>query len=158
MEWLIVISFVLLGIALMVAEIILIPGTTVVGIIGFCMTVGGIIMSFNYFGKSTGWIVLGSSAVAAGVMLYFSFRTRSWEWFSLKSQIDSRVNEGAHDGLSEGQEGVTVSSLRPSGKADIGGKLYEVNTLGNFVESGTKVKVIRIGGNRIVVEPILNQK
>lgn len=138
----------------MVVEVILIPGTTVVGIIGFCLTLAGIIMSFRMYGSSTGWMVLGASAVAAGAILYFSFRTRSWEWFSLKSKIDSKVNEGALDGLAAGQEGVAVSSLRPSGKADIGGKLIEVNTLGNFVESGTRLRIIRVENNRIIVEPI----
>lgn len=154
MDWITVISLILIGIALVVVEIIFVPGTTVVGIIGFCMVIGGIVVSFNYFGQGTGWIVMGSSAVVTGILVFLSLRTKAWERFSLKSSINSRVNEGELVGLSNGEEGITVSSLRPSGKADIKGKLYEVTTQGNFVSSGTKIKVIRISSNQVIVEPI----
>ena len=154
MDWITVISLILIGIALVVVEIIFVPGTTVVGIIGFCMVLGGIVVSFSYFGQGTGWIVMGGSAVVTGILVYLSLRTKAWERFSLKSSINSKVNEGELVGLSSGEEGITVSSLRPSGKADINGKLYEVTTQGNFVSSGTKIKVIRISSNQVIVEPI----
>jgi membrane-bound ClpP family serine protease len=57
------------------------------------------------------------------------------------------------EGLEVGAEGVAVSALRPSGKAEIAGKLYEVTTLGHFANAGTAVKVIRISSHQIVVEP-----
>ncbi len=154
MEWITVISLILIGIAMIVVEIIFVPGTTFVGIVGFCMVLGGIVVSFSFFGRSTGWIVLGGSAVATGVVVYLSLRTDAWDRFSLKSSIDSKVNEGSLDAIKSGEEGITVSALRPSGKADIQGKLYEVTTLGNFVSSGTKVRVVSISSNQIIVEPI----
>jgi membrane-bound ClpP family serine protease len=142
------------AVILVVVEIIFIPGTTVVGIIGFCMMLGGIVVSFNYFGQSTGWLVMGGAAVVTGIVVFLSLRTKAWERFSLKDANDSKVNEGELLGLSSGEEGITVSSLRPSGKADINGKLYEVTTLGNFVSSGTKIKIIRISSNQVIVEPL----
>jgi membrane-bound ClpP family serine protease len=154
MEWLTVISLVLVGIILIIVEIIFIPGTTIVGIIGFCLALGGVIMSFNYFGNPTGYAVMGGTAVVSGLVLFWSLRTKAWQRLSLKSAIRSKVNEGSLDSLKEGEEGVAVSSLRPSGKADLGGSLYEVTTLGNFVDSGTRVKVIRISSHQIIVEPL----
>ncbi|HEX5171980.1 MAG TPA: NfeD family protein [Cyclobacteriaceae bacterium] len=154
MEWVTVISLVLVGIVLIVVEIIFIPGTTIVGIIGFCVMLGGIVLSFSHFGQSTGWLVLGGSAVVTGLLVFLSLRTNAWERFSLKGSISSKVNEGSFTGLITGEEGISVSALRPSGKADIKGKLYEVTTLGNFVASGTKIKIIRILSNQIIVEPI----
>ena len=154
MEWITVISLILIGIALIVVEIIFVPGTTFVGIVGFCMVLGGIIVSFSFFGRSTGWVVLGGAAVATGAVVYLSLRTNAWERFSLKSSINSKVNEGSLDTIKSGEEGITVSALRPSGKADIQGKLYEVTTLGHFVSSGTKIKIVRISSNQIIVEPI----
>jgi len=154
MEWITVISLILIGIALVVVEIIFVPGTTIVGIVGFCMILGGIVVSFSYFGQSTGWIVLGGSAVTTGLLVFLSLRTKAWERFSLKSTISSKVNEGSLSVLNEGEEGITVSALRPSGKADIKGKLFEVTTLGNFVSSGTKIKIIRLSSNQVIVEPI----
>jgi membrane-bound ClpP family serine protease len=154
MEWLTVISLILIGITLIVVEIIFIPGTTFVGIIGFCAILVGIIVSFSYFGESTGWLVLGGSAVITGVLVFSALRTNAWERFSLKSTIKSRVNEDSLTELKEGEEGITVSALRPSGKADIKGKLYEVTSQGNFVPSGTRIKISRVFTNQIIVEPI----
>lgn len=154
MEWVTVISLILIGIALVVVEIIFVPGTTFVGIVGFCMVLAGIIASFSFFDQSTGWVVLGGAAVATGAVVFFSLRTKAWERFSLKSSINSKVNEGELNALKSGEEGITVSALRPSGKADIQGKLYEVTTLGNFVSSGSRIKIVRISSNQIIVEPI----
>lgn len=153
MEWLTVISLVLVGIILVIVEIIFIPGTTIVGIIGFFLAMGGVVMSFNYFGKPTGYAVLAGTAVLSGLVLYWSLRTKAWQRMSLKGTMQGKVNDGALEGLKAGEEGVAVSSLRPSGKAEIGGRLYEVTTLGNFVDTGTPVKVIRITSHQILVEP-----
>src|SRR5690606_32362895 len=132
---------------------IFVPGTTVVGILGFGMVVGGVVMSFNYFGMGTGYSVAGGTVLATGIALFWSLRTKPWKKLSLQNAIDSRVNEGAMDSVAVGDEGVAVSALRPSGKAEIGGKMYEVTTLGNFTDAGTPVKVIRISSHQIVVEP-----
>lgn len=153
MEWLAVISLILVGIVLIIVEIIFVPGTTVVGILGFGMVVGGVVMSFNAFGSSTGYTVAGGTVIVTAVVLFWSLRTKPWKKLSLRNAIDSRVNEGALDSLTVGEEGVAVSALRPSGKAEIGGKMYEVTTLGNFADAGTTVKVIRISSHQIVVEP-----
>ncbi len=153
MEWLAVISLILVGIVLIIVEIIFVPGTTIVGILGFGMIVGGVVMSFNSFGTRTGYAVAGGTVVATAIVLIWSLRTKPWKKLSLQSAIDSRVNEGALDSLTVGEEGVAISALRPSGKAEIGGRMYEVTTLGNFTDAGTPVKVIRISANQIVVEP-----
>lgn len=154
MEWFTIISFVLIGIILIIVEIILIPGTTVVGIIGFCLTTAGIIISFRDYGPTVGWSVLSASALISGITLYVSLRTNIWKRFSLKTAIESKVNEGQQDQLKEGEEGVAVSALRPRGKAEIGGNFYEVATMGNFVESGARIRIIRISLNQIFVEAI----
>ena len=60
-EWLTVSSLILLGLSLIVAEIIFVPGITVVGLIGFACMVVGIGLSFRYFGNNTGWATAGFS-------------------------------------------------------------------------------------------------
>lgn len=154
MEWMTVISLILIGIVLVVVEIILVPGTTIVGILGIGLCITGIVLSFSYFGSSTGWITLGGTAVVSGVLFYLSLRTRLWDRFALKSTIEGKVNEGDRGELKVGHEGTAVSALRPSGKIDFDGKMLEGTTLGNYVESGTRVRVIRISSHQIFVEPI----
>lgn len=154
MEWLIVISLIVFGLALVVAEIIFIPGTTIVGILGFAFLVFGTGLSFRYFGSETGWIMVGCTAVAAGVVLYYSFSAKMWHKFSLKTAIHSKVNEGELDQLTVGIEGQTTSTLRPVGKAEINNKTYEVKTSGEYVETGKRIRIIKIFSNQIFVEPL----
>jgi membrane-bound ClpP family serine protease len=153
MEWVAVLALILVGIILIIVEIIFVPGTTIVGILGFGLVVGGVVMSFNHFGRTTGYTVAVATVIATGLVLFWSLRTKPWKKLSLRNASDSKVNEGAMEGLEVGAEGVAVSALRPSGKAEIAGKLYEVTTLGHFANAGTAVKVIRISSHQIVVEP-----
>jgi membrane-bound ClpP family serine protease len=153
-EWITVISLIVFGLFLIVAEIIFVPGTTLVGIVGFVFLALGIGFSFNYFGSETGWITVGVSSVASGLILYYSFKANVWSRFSLKTSIDSKVNEGELNSLTVGMEGHTVSALRPVGKAELKNKLYEVKTLGEYLDSGRKIRVIQIASNQIIVEPI----
>jgi membrane-bound serine protease (ClpP class) len=53
-----------------------------------------------------------------------------------------------------GKTGIAASTLRPSGKAEIEGRLYSVEGDGVFIESGKPVKVIRVRGNNIIVRPV----
>jgi len=153
LEWITVISLILFGHALIVAEIIFVPGTTLVGVLGFIFLIIGIGLSFHYFGNEIGWITTGSAAVGSGFVFYYSFKANVWGRFALKSSIRSKVNEGELEGLATGQEGVALSALRPVGKAEVGGRTYEVKTLGGYVTSGTKIKIIQILSNQIIVEP-----
>jgi membrane-bound ClpP family serine protease len=152
MEWLVVLALVSLGLLLIVIEVIFIPGTTLVGLVGFIFVAVGVALSFRYFGPDTGWATLGGSAVTAGGVLYFALKTNVWRRFSLKSSVQGRVNEGILDALNVGMTGTSTSVLRPMGNAEINGRLYEVRTLGEYVESGQSVRIIRISDHKIFVE------
>jgi membrane-bound serine protease (ClpP class) len=58
----------------------------------------------------------------------------------------------AHELL--GQEGQALTTLRPAGTAVFGDRRVDVVTDGKFVEAGTKVRVIKVSGSIVVVEPI----
>jgi len=53
-----------------------------------------------------------------------------------------------------GAEGVSRSYLRPAGVADINGQRVDVVTEGGMVDKGTRVRVIDVEGNRVVVRPV----
>lgn len=153
-EWSTVISLVLFGLLLLIAEIIFVPGTTIVGLVGFVFVVVGVGLGFKYFGSETGWMLVGCTAVASGALFYVAFKANVWGKFALKSSSDSRVNEGAMSDIRPGQEGVALSALRPVGKADIADKTYEVRTNGEYVESGTRIKIVKVISHQIFVEPL----
>jgi membrane-bound ClpP family serine protease len=152
--WIVVLSLLLIGLALIIVELVFIPGTTLVGLLGLIFTVVGVVISYNHFGSDVGFNILMGTLATTLVGLFYSFRTGAWTKFSLKSSIDSRVNEGSTDQLKVGDEGITVSTLRPMGKAEFQGQNFEVKTLGGYVEPGQKIKIIQIQYNQIVVEPL----
>ncbi len=53
-----------------------------------------------------------------------------------------------------GKEGIAITTLRPSGKAEVNGKKLNVITRGEYVDSNTKIKIISVEGNKIVVEAV----
>jgi membrane-bound serine protease (ClpP class) len=52
------------------------------------------------------------------------------------------------------KEGVVVAPLRPSGTAEIDGKRFSVISDGQLIPQGSRVRVILVEGNRIVVERV----
>ena len=152
MEWLTVISLLLIGVGLIIIELIFVPGTTIVGLLGLGLAVTGVVMSFGYFGPTTGWIILISTSVFSIGSLVYALRSGAWQRFSNKSAIKSKVNEGLQSQLTEGDVGKSISALRPIGKAEFYNKLFEVRTNGNYLEAGNSVKITKINGNKIIVE------
>ena len=65
----------------------------------------------------------------------------------------SRRQANPHAALA-GKTGAACTVLRPSGIAEIDGVRLNVVTEGDFIEPGTKIRVERIEGNRIVVVPL----
>jgi membrane-bound ClpP family serine protease len=153
-EWTIVICFVLFGLLLVIVEVIFIPGTTVVGIAGFISMIVGIILSFKYFDAETGWLTMGGATAVTGVLMYIALKTNIWRRFAINSSIDSKVNEVEAIKFAVGMEGKAVSALRPIGKGEFGGNVAEVRTQGEYVEAGSRIRIIRVSVNQIIVEII----
>lgn len=54
--------------------------------------------------------------------------------------------------INVGDTGEVVSKLRPTGKARFGDAIVDVVAHGDFIDIGTKVEIIEIHGNRVVVK------
>jgi len=152
MEWLTISALILIGIGLIIIEIIFVPGTTIVGILGFLMGGYGIYLGYDYFGNTTGHIVLSSSVALAFICIFYSFKSGAWKKFANKSAIKSKVNEGLTIDLKEGDLGQSTSSLKPVGKGIFNDKEYEVTSRGNFITEKQPIKIIKIEKNKIFVE------
>jgi len=55
-------------------------------------------------------------------------------------------------GIKIGDSGKVVSKLRPTGKAKFGDAIVDVVAKADFLDKGTKVEIIEIHGNRVVVK------
>ncbi len=153
-DWVTVLVLIALGIIFIIVEILFVPGTTIVGILGILATLFGVYLSFVYFGATVGtWLAAGSGIVFV-VSIYIAFKQKTWDRFSLKDTMKGKFNEGLTSTLQVAQRGVALSSLRPFGKAEFAGKEFEVRSFGDYVDSGTSVEIIKINGNTIYVQPI----
>lgn len=68
------------------------------------------------------------------------------------------ANAPAETPVHRGQEGISLSQLRPAGKADFGGLRLDVVSGGELIEAGRRIVVEFIEGNRIVVREIPDSK
>lgn len=152
--WLTVLLLIVIGLSLINIEVIFVPGTTIVGLLGAIMAITGVVFSFIYFDNTTGFLVLAVTlTVTVGSLVYF-FKNNTWKAMALHDSIKSKVNEGLTGALEVGAEGVAISSLRPVGKAEFWGKQFEVHTVGDYVDNGTKLTIVKIESNKILVEPL----
>jgi membrane-bound serine protease (ClpP class) len=163
----------LIGIALLTAELFLLPGFGAAGISGILLIGLSLIFSmqdfiiprfgweWSLFGRNALVVSLGitASVTAAAVIALFAPRMRLFDRLTLKTRITgssaSPEETGDYADLS-GKKGTAATILRPSGKAEIGGQTYSVESDGTFVEAGAPITVVRTIGARIIVRPTPN--
>lgn len=149
-----IIFLIFAGLLLIIAELIFVPGTTFVGVIGLLLTIVGIFIVFDDYGNIAGYWTTAGTALVTIVGIVYSFKSKSWDRFSLKSSIQSKVNDEDVFKFQVGEKGKTVSDLKPIGKAEIFGKIYEVRSKGEWIGAGQEVEITRIDSKKIFVEPI----
>jgi membrane-bound ClpP family serine protease len=153
MFWLVVVTLILIGLAFLLLEILVIPGTGVAGIVGFILLGIGVWQAYSYYGSTTGHWVLAGTIVGTVVVLAYSLRAKTWRRVALKSEIDSRVNLINEETLKPGDEGKSISRLVPGGKAVFNNEYYEVRSMGEFIDQGVDIVIEKIEDHKIFVKP-----
>jgi len=87
-----IISLSILGLLLIIAEIILIPGIFVAGTLGLVSIGAACWLAFDGFGPDAGYITIAANAVLAVVCAVLSLRSKTWKKLSLHTEIDSRTD------------------------------------------------------------------
>lgn len=152
MGWGVIVFLIAVGIIAILLEILVIPGIGVVGIMGFVSVVFGIIQAYTVYGTLAGNITLIISVFIMVLMFVMSLRSKTWKRLMLNDSIDSKMNTIDETLIKTGSEGISISRLAPSGKARIEGELYEVHTLGEFVDENTELIVVKVNRNKIIVK------
>ncbi len=139
------------GLILIVVEMFL-PGA-VLGFIGFLTVCASIVYAFVTKHTIAG-IVMTVVTIMLIPVFFVVWKNVLVHFFALKNdergfRPSSRISE---DLL--GEEGTAASPLRPSGIATIQDRRHDVVTLGEMLENGTRIKVIDVSGNRIVVKKV----
>lgn len=152
--WLII-TLIILGALLLVAEIILLPGLTVAGIGGFIAYGLAIYLGFNYYGTSGGFIVIGATVTVSVLAIVLSLRARTWQHLSLKQNIDSTSQPLPENEVKVGDRGLAVTRLAPIGKVLINNETYEAKSLGDlYVDQKTEVEVVGFENFSVIVKKI----
>ncbi len=155
LEILLPIALLIFGVALIVVEVYFVPGFNFVGVIGALFILFAIGYSFTAKGILGGGIMLAGAVAAVGLSFYFMFQTGAWNRFILKTNLrkddDTVSREREHRSKYLGKIGVAVSPLRPTGIVEIDGERIEVSTEGEFISSGSAVRVVAMDRRRYFV-------
>ena len=142
----------LFGLLFLAAEVIFIPGTTVVGFVGFALLAWGVWLSYHDLGTPAGHYALAGAGALAGMVLYLGLRPKNLARAALNSVSEGSVRDVRRADVPAGTLGHTLSALRPAGTVLFGEERREAVTRGEFVDAGRAVRVLGIEQNRIVVE------
>jgi membrane-bound serine protease (ClpP class) len=146
-------SLYVVGLVLICLEVF-VPGG-ILGTIGFFLIVSSIWIAFVRLGSVGGsYFLVGSLVLAMGslyVVMRFGTKTRLFKKILLQSTEKGfrSTSENLED--LKGKTGISITTLRPSGKALIDGRKVNVVTEGVFLSKGCKIKVLMVEGNRVVV-------
>lgn len=148
-----IITLIILGILLIVAELVLIPGIFVTGILGLCSLGGSCYIAFMKYGQIGGIITVAVVLVLIITFTIIALRSKTWRKITLQTNIDSHIDgTPAEKGIAVGDEGVTITRLNPMGKAMINGKTNEVSTQGSIIDPEKEIVVTLIDDNKVFVK------
>jgi len=184
-NWVEVVLFVV-GILLLLVEIFVLPGFGIAGILGIICVMAGLFgmliknppnklpwpdspanwdlflngllgLSFGFLGFIVlAWILtkyLPKLQFLSGLILIPAVAKQGSEM-----EISMTAPPGLETaGVKVGDIGEVVSILRPTGKARFGNAIVDVVAEAEFLDKGTKVEIIEIHGNRVVVKAVREQ-
>lgn len=172
-NWEIIVFFI--GVILLIVEIFAIPGFGIFGILGIILMVGSLILSlvdnvlFTFdnvnereWAKALMTVLIGFIA-SGGVLFYIANRIGLKGLFrKLALNATQETDKGyvsTDMSLKEhvGEIGKAYTDLRPSGKIEIKGNLYDSIAIYGFIERGKSVVVRRQESAQLYVEEINNQ-
>jgi membrane-bound serine protease (ClpP class) len=173
LTWLAIMLF-LLGLVLIGVEIFLLPGLGVTGISGVVLMIVSLALVAVAKKPETTqeWVELGSSITTMGLALLGAIGgAMVLAWYLPNIPLARRLvlappaestellEEDAASAAEThaallGAIGVAATTLRPAGKVRFGDDFVDVVAEGSYIEAGTRVQVIEIEGNRIVVKDI----
>lgn len=149
-----IVLLILLGLLLLLIEFAVIPGVTIAGIGGFLLLIASVFISFKEYGTGAGFITLTVVIIAAPLMIYYFFKSRSGKKMILENKIKGKVETVDSQKIQVGDIGKTIGRLAPTGKVKVNGEVVEAQSTGVFIDQKTEIKVVKIISNKIIVEPI----
>lgn len=153
-----VLALAVLGIVGILWELHVVPGHGLPGILGAGALLVAVLLAFGL-----PFFFVGIETIATAIVLtviVFSLALRAMPENAWAHRLALAAAQGPeyvasadHRGLL-GRTGTAASYLRPAGIASIDGRRVDVLTEGEFIAQGTPLRVVRVEGARIFVEPV----
>ena len=155
----------LLGLLLLLVEIFVIPGFGIAGISGIVLIVGGLTLSLlgnrDFDFQQVSAADSGRAALTVLVGLGIGFALILWlshkigskgplRRVALNADLGEAISSPTHQELI-GKEGIAQTVLRPSGKVQIEGRIYDGISESGFVEKGEPIVVIKSENAQVYV-------
>lgn len=151
-----VIGLLLSGIFLLFIEIFLTPGSTAFGVIGLFLILASCFVSFEHLEAPYNWLFLIVALVIVCVFLYAFYNILKSKKFSVQSEITAKVNVLAENRFLVGEKGITLTALRPNGRAEFNGEIVDVFAEVGYIEENEHIEVTERTNDRIYVKQIIN--
>lgn len=163
-----ILAFVI-GIILLAVEFFVIPGFGVFGVTGIVLTLGGLVLGmlpnevfdFEWVPSSQLFEALLTVILAAlaAVGLVFWLTPKVNEWGAFKHLALATTQDRAQGFTARvysesliGKVGTVHSRLRPSGKIELDGEIFDAYSRGEFLEQGEAIEVISTEGTSLRVK------
>ena len=151
-----VIILIVLGVLLLVAEIVVIPGFGFAGIAGGIAVIVGIILSYNTDSTAGHFTVLATTVLLV-VAMYFSLRAKTWQRLALHKSIDGAVDVSpALKNIQIGDKGIAITRLSPTGKVRIKNTDVEARSILEFIDHDKKIVVVKFEDSKVIVKEVKN--
>ncbi len=158
-----------IGVTLLLLEIFVIPGFGVAGISGGVLIVGSLTLmmlgndnldfTFVPAEKIVRAAIITLSAFLSAILLLFvgGVRLTNSQVFKKVALVNTQSHEEGYSSkfveeVLTDKIGVAQTILRPSGRVEIDGTLYDAATRGEYIEAGTKIIVVDDSGNYLKVK------
>ncbi|MEG2369836.1 MAG: NfeD family protein [Alistipes sp.] len=148
-----IILLILFGLLFLVAEIVLLPGVSIGAILSLVCYGSAVYIAFVDYGMTASLIVVAVVLVLSILATILSLRAKTWQRFSLTQKINSSsMTIPEQENVKIGDMGITVSRLSPMGKVEIGGKIYEAKSGGDYVDPKTNIEVVGFENFNVIVK------
>lgn len=147
----------ILGLILVIFEMFH-PGLSFPGVLGGILLIVGVVLTAKSIFDVIVLLILVFAilGIALTIVVHSATKGHLSQVLVLSDSLDKEVRNSSCDEMEYfvGNEGITITPLRPSGSTDFDGVRLDVISEGEFVEKGRRVRIIRMEDRKFVVKEI----
>ena len=162
--------YILGGVSLIILEVLVIPGFGIVGLAGFCLLIYSLYLllipdtpvGVEVLDQAMDGFTIGIIGVIIGFYFFGKLMIKTKFWQDLTSPNSQKKEDGYTNTFGweklVGAEGIADTDLHPSGWIKTEKERLFVISEGKFIEKGSKVEILSVDGNMIIVRRIIKSK